>query len=88
MHAHEELLGADFYEHDIRHPSVGVSRYVIFSLITHYEFWYEAIISSVARHFSNLNRYLGTNRYLDAVATLVIGSLGTKNVTVGITGKI
>ena len=27
MHAHEELLGADYFEHDIRHPGVGVSRY-------------------------------------------------------------
>ena len=26
MHAHEELLGADFFEHDVKHPSVGVSR--------------------------------------------------------------
>ena len=82
MHAHEELLGADFYEHDIRHPSVGVSRYVIFSLNTHYEFLHEAIISSVFRHFSNLNRYLGT------IAKFVIGSVGTKNITVGIKGMI
>lgn len=28
MHQHEELLGADFFEHDIRHPGVGVSRAV------------------------------------------------------------
>ena len=28
MRAHEELLGADFFEHEIRHPNVGVSRYV------------------------------------------------------------
>ena len=28
MHEHEELLGADFFEHDIRHPGVGVSRAV------------------------------------------------------------
>ncbi|CAM6054185.1 unnamed protein product [Sphagnum tenellum] len=28
MHAHEELLGADFFEHDIKHPGVGVSRAV------------------------------------------------------------
>ena len=28
MSAHEELLGADFFEHDIRHPGVGVSRAV------------------------------------------------------------
>ena len=34
MHAHEELLGADFYEHDIRHPGVGVSRAV--SVLKHY----------------------------------------------------
>ena len=26
MTEHEELLGADFFEHDIRHPAVGVSR--------------------------------------------------------------
>ena len=26
MTEHEELLGADFFEHDIRHPGVGVSR--------------------------------------------------------------
>ena len=82
MHAHEELLGVDFYEHDIRHPSVGVSRYVIFSLNTHNEFWHEATIRSVARHFSNLSRYLGT------VAILVIGLVGAKNITVGIKGMI
>ena len=34
MHEHEELLGADFYEHDIRHPGVGVSRAV--SVLQHY----------------------------------------------------
>lgn len=28
MHPHEELLGADFFEHDIRHAGVGVSRAV------------------------------------------------------------
>ena len=28
MSAHEELIGADFFEHDIRHPGVGVSRAV------------------------------------------------------------
>ena len=82
MHAHEELLGADFYEHDIRHPSVGVSRYVIFSLNTHYEFLHEAIISSVFRHFSNLNRYLRT------LARLIIGSVGTKDISVRIKGII
>lgn len=26
LHSYEELLGADYFEHDIRHPSVGVSR--------------------------------------------------------------
>ena len=26
MHEWEELVGADFFEHDIRHPNVGVSR--------------------------------------------------------------
>ena len=26
MHAHEELLGADFYEHELKHGGVGVSR--------------------------------------------------------------
>ena len=34
MHAHEELLGADFFEHDIHHPGVGVSRAV--SVLQHY----------------------------------------------------
>ena len=34
MHAHEELLGADFFEHDIRHAGVGVSRAV--SVLKHY----------------------------------------------------
>ena len=27
LHSYEELLGADYFEHDIRHPSVGVSRF-------------------------------------------------------------
>ena len=26
LNSYEELLGADYFEHDIRHPSVGVSR--------------------------------------------------------------
>ena len=26
MEEHEELLGADFFEHDIRHPGFEVSR--------------------------------------------------------------
>ena len=26
LHSYEELLGADYFEHDIRHPGVGVSR--------------------------------------------------------------
>ncbi len=34
MHQHEELLGADFFEHDIRHPGIGVSRAV--SVLKHY----------------------------------------------------
>lgn len=34
MEIHEELLGADFFEHDIRHPGVGVSRAV--SVLKHY----------------------------------------------------
>ena len=34
MEAHEELLGADFFEHDIRHPGVGVSRAV--SVLQHF----------------------------------------------------
>ena len=34
MHQHEELLGADYFEHDIRHPGVGVSRAV--SVLKHY----------------------------------------------------
>ena len=34
MHAHEELLGADFYEHELKHGGVGVSRAV--SVLKHY----------------------------------------------------
>ena len=34
MKKHEELLGADYFEHDIRHPGVGVSRAV--SVLKHY----------------------------------------------------
>ncbi len=34
MEAHEELIGADFFEHDIRHPGVGVSRAV--SVLKHF----------------------------------------------------
>ena len=34
MHAHEELLGADFYEHELKHGGVGVSRAV--SVLQHY----------------------------------------------------
>ena len=34
LHQHEELLGADYFEHDIRHPGVGVSRAV--SVLKHY----------------------------------------------------
>ena len=34
MEPHEELLGADFFEHDIRHPGVGVSRAV--SVLQHF----------------------------------------------------
>lgn len=34
MEEHEELLGADFFEHDIRHPGVGVSRAV--SVLQHF----------------------------------------------------
>ena len=34
MSAYEELLGADYFEHDIRHPGVGVSRAV--SVLKHY----------------------------------------------------
>ena len=34
MPAHEELLGADFYEHELRHGGVGVSRAV--SVLRHY----------------------------------------------------
>ena len=35
MTEHEELLGADFFEHDIRHPGVGVSRAV--SVLKNYD---------------------------------------------------
>ena len=28
MTEHGELLGADFYEHEVRQPGVGVSRYL------------------------------------------------------------
>ena len=35
MTEHEELLGADFFEHDIRHPGVGVSRAI--SVLKHYD---------------------------------------------------
>ncbi len=28
MHAHEELIGADYTEHNIHHPGVGVTRAV------------------------------------------------------------
>jgi hypothetical protein len=28
MSEHGELLGADFYEHEVRQPGVGVSRYL------------------------------------------------------------
>jgi len=34
MEAYEELIGADFFEHDIRHPGVGVSRAV--SVLKHF----------------------------------------------------
>jgi len=34
MEAHEELIGADFFEHDIRHPGIGVSRAV--SVLKHF----------------------------------------------------
>ena len=34
MHSHEELLGADFFEHDIKAAGVGVSRAV--SVLRHY----------------------------------------------------
>ena len=35
MSEHEELLGADFFEHDIRHPGVGVSRAI--SVLKNYD---------------------------------------------------
>ena len=35
MTEHEELLGADFFEHDIRHPGVGVSRAI--SVLKNYD---------------------------------------------------
>ena len=34
VHAHEELLGADFYEHELKHGGVGVSRAV--SVLRHF----------------------------------------------------
>ena len=48
MHAHEELLGADFYEHELKHGGVGVSRAV--SVLRHY---YDDVDASIETRKGN-----------------------------------
>ena len=48
MHAHEELLGADFYEHELKHGGVGVSRAV--SVLKHY---YDDVDASIETRKGN-----------------------------------
>ena len=48
MHAHEELLGADFYEHELKHGGVGVSRAV--SVLRHY---YDDVDTSIETRKGN-----------------------------------
>ena len=66
MHAHEELLGADFFEHDIHHPGVGVSRAV--SVLQHY---HEDVDVTIERKGGNK----GELRRVFLVAVLDVGMI-------------
>ena len=56
MSAYEELIGADFFEHDIRHPGVGVSRAV--SVLKHH---HEEIDLSLEPKGFNKGKKFSTN---------------------------
>ena len=53
MTEHEELLGADFFEHDIRHPGVGVSRAI--SVLKHYDDGIDCTIAPDTINKGNIN---------------------------------
>ena len=63
MTEHEELLGADFFEHDIRHPGVGVSRAI--SVLKHYDDGIDCTIApdTINKGYINcrwiINKYTG-----------------------------
>ena len=71
MTEHEELLGADFFEHDIRHPGVGVSRAI--SVLKHYDDGIDCTIApdTINKGYINcrwiINKYAGKYDFLSHI---------------------
>ena len=71
MTEHEELLGADFFEHDIRHPGVGVSRAI--SVLKHYDDGIDCTIAPDTINKGYINCQWIINKY--AGKFLIVGKI-------------
>ena len=76
MTEHEELLGADFFEHDIRHPGVGVSRAI--SVLKHYDDGIDCTIApdTINKGYINcrwiINKYAGSYMIFHRIFSLIL----------------